>query len=132
LTRDEKLLAFADKHSVTLERCGEVGFGRPAVGFIKDGGWLSYNPRISEDPWNLIWDQDDRLNAPEGVDSYHKGDYVAVLCYGEEYQTGLDQLEKWVDHWLAQGDVEIVEYETQAKGLQAFFSGVTSKAIRFV
>jgi hypothetical protein len=132
MTTKEKLLAFANKHQLILEEKGECGFGRPCVGFLSKGGinYVDYNPS-SYDGYKDIWEYDDRLCAPEGVKAYHKHYCMAVLVTDDNYEEGLNQLLKWVEHLESQGEVEVVEYATGAVGVQAIISGITGYAIRF-
>ena len=126
----KKLQEFATKHKLVLEEKGEIGFGRPCVGFLHGDNYISYNPTHDADYSYIFGEHDDRLSAPHDVNSYHKGDYMAVLVKDDDYKKGLDELLKWVEHLESQGEVEIVEYETGAQGFQAIFSGLFAKAIK--
>jgi len=127
-----KLQEFAQKHSIILNEKGEIGFGRPCVGFVHGDNYISFNPLQDGGDYEPIFGEyDDRLYPPEGVESYHKGDYVAVLVSDEKYHKGLKQLLKWVEHLESQGEVEVVEYQTGATGLQAVISGMFGRAIKF-
>jgi len=117
---------FANKHKVIFEDEGECGFGRECVGFNYGGAWVDHNPyhRETYDPIPEFACPD--AEAPEGVDFYHKHDCLAVLGRGDK---AIIQLAQWVRHMEAQGEVEIVEYETGAVGVQAIISGVVSKTV---
>lgn len=141
--QDKKLLAFADKHSITLQRKGEVGFGRTCVGFTHSGGnYIDLRPydMKSIEPIDGFYD-DGRLDAPNGVEAYHKHDCLCVLANGlaalgedeesADYEKALDQLLLWVEHLEKQGEVEVVEFSTGATGMQAMVSGSTGYALRF-
>jgi hypothetical protein len=39
---------FALKHKVIFEEDGEVGMGRPCVGFVRGDGYVDYNPYLHE------------------------------------------------------------------------------------
>ncbi len=127
-----RLRDFAAKHNLTLEPRGEVGFGRPCVGFVGAGSnYVDYDPRMSGGDYEPIWPIDARLHPPEGTpDAYHKHDCLAVLVHGDDYDAALVQLAKWVDHLEAQGEVYVETYRTGAVGIQAMFSGTTGRAVR--
>jgi len=126
----KKLQEFANKHSVVLEKKGEIGFGRACVGFMHGENFISYNPTDDKTYKYILGKHDKRLCSPTGVNSYHKGDYMAVLVSDEDYNEGLFQMLKWVEHIGSQGEVEVVEYPTGATGLQALISGMYAKAIK--
>lgn len=124
---------FANQHKLIFEDKGEVGFGRPCVGFLRGPGYVNYNP-LNDRTYDYIWPRDLRLSPPtDTTDAYHKHDCLAVLALGDEpdYETAIDQLAAWVTHLESQGEVEIAQYETGAHGLQAVISGVIGFAIRF-
>lgn len=126
----ERLKDFAAKHDLILEQKGEVGFGRPCVGYLAKGGnYVDINPTDSTH-YNEIWERDERLYAPEGVQAYHKHDCMAVLVHDEKYDEALCQLLLWVVHLQSQGEVFTESFSTGATGMQAMISGVTGYAIR--
>jgi len=130
-TTVKKLQEFANKHSLILSKEGEIGFGRACVGFLHGDNYVSYNPIKDGGDYEPIFGKyDDRLCAPDGVNSYHKGDYLAVLVSDKDYNKGLEDLLKWVEHLEKQGEVEVVEYATGATGLQAIISGTHAKALK--
>jgi len=127
----KELQEFASKHKIILSEKGEIGFGRPCVGFLHGDNYIGYNP--TKDGGNYVpvfGKHDDRLYPPEGVKSYHKGDYLAVLVSNDNYDAGLEQLLKWINHLESQGEVEVVEFETGATGLQTIMTGLFGRAIR--
>lgn len=126
-------LRFARDHALTFVERGEVGFGRPCVGFTHDGSYSDFNPYNHAD-YEPIFPHDDRLGAPAGVNAYHKHDCFAVLAHGEDgeaYDAAVMELDAWVRHLEAQGELEVVEFKTGATGLQAMFTGTTGRALRF-
>ena len=127
-----ELNVFANKHKLILEDNGEVGFGRPCVGFISKGGnYLDYNP-YSHPDYEPIWERDERLEPPKDVtDAYHKHDCFAVLVHNENHEDALRQLLLWVKHLEKQGELEVVEHNTGAEGVQAILSGVIGYSLRF-
>ena len=126
----EKLNKFANKHSLLLKNKGECGFGRPCVGFLDSrGNYVDYNPTSCKDFSYIFGEYNESLDAPEGVNSYHKSDCMAVLVENDNYDEGLKQLLLWVEHLESQGDVEVKEYKTGAEGMQAMFSGITGFAL---
>lgn len=141
LTMDEtklKLLEFAEAHKITLETRGEVGFGRPCVGFTDGNCYIDYCPTQGPD-YDRIKDlEDTRLYAPDGVESYHKHDCLAVLVpekVDEDYDRALCQLLKWVEKIQSLGEVEIVEFNRFKEGYQPHMAeiimgGMTGKAIK--
>tara|TARA_B100001964_G_scaffold6969_1_gene7558 strand:+ start:3273 stop:3689 length:417 start_codon:yes stop_codon:yes gene_type:complete len=127
----KNLQRFANDHQLILEPKGECGFGRPCVGFLsRSGNYVDYNPCDHKDYEPIKGFEDDRLYAPEGVNSYHKCDCLAVLVSGDNYDEGLKQLNKWIEHIESLGKVEIESYKTGATGIQAVISGVIGWAIR--
>ena len=129
----DRLEEFAVKHSLILEKEGECGICRPCVGFLTKGGnYLDHNPSHSETYKYIFDDWDDRLEAPDDVEAYHKHSCMSVLVHNDDYEEGLRQLQRWVEHLEAQGELEVVEFETGATGMQAMFTGLTGYAIRFL
>lgn len=139
---------FADEHGVTLNVRGECGFGRPCVGFGRDGQWIDYNPRSAALGWDVVPGFEDMRVRPSvrGVpDAYHKHECMAVLVQEGEcceidganepcsthYDAAVTQLWTWVNDLLtiAEG-VEVVQYDTGHVGLQALLSGERAWAIR--
>lgn len=121
---------FALKHKVIFEEQGEVGFGRPCVGFMRGNNYVDYRPYHSE-TCEPIWPENDAIRAPEATpNAYHKHDCLAVLVHGENYDAAKIELAEWVKHIEAQGEVEIASYATGAKGLQALITGVIGYGIR--
>jgi hypothetical protein len=125
-----KLTIFAEKHGVLLETKGQIGMGRPCVGFLRGKSYVAYKP-LNMKTYDVIDGfDDDRVDPPEDVNSYHKGDYLAVLVDDDNYDEALRQLGLWVDSLKAAGEVEIVSYNTGATGMQAMLSGSTGYAVR--
>lgn len=128
----QDLQQFANEHKVILEENGEVGFGRPCVGFLRDGSYVAFNPRKPPD-YDYVWPEDPRLHPPNVVtDAYHKHECFAVLVHSDNHDRALAQLDSWVEHLKMQGAIELIRYETGATGIQALFSGLFSYAFRFV
>jgi hypothetical protein len=125
----QNLQRFANEHKLILEDHGEVGFGRPCVGFLHGHNYVDYNPMNLESfeyiPGFKIDDP-----VPSGVNAYHKHDCMAVLVENDDYDEALRQLNEWVKHLESLGTVEIVQYETGARGMQAVISGFFGKAIK--
>jgi hypothetical protein len=127
---NNKLDAFAKKHALKLEKMGEVGFGRPCVGFIAGNGYVDYNA-LKYPNLTPAFPQDDPYCPPEDVkDAYHKHDCLAVLVYNEDYEEALRQLNIWVEDIESRGG-KIYPFETGATGIQAMLSGRTGWALRF-
>jgi hypothetical protein len=129
-TARENCERFAREHGLRFEPHGEVGFGRPCVGFLRGNAYVAIHP-YSAATYEEIWPRDQRLDAPEGVKAYHKHDCLSVLVDGENYGAGIQQLDMWIRTLEAVGPVEVATYETGAVGVQAIFSGVTGYALRF-
>lgn len=126
----QNLQRFANEHKVILEDRGEIGFGRPCVGFLRQS-YIAFNP-TKEPDYDYVWPEDIRLRPPKTVvDAYHKHDCLAVLVHGDDYDKALAQLNAWVGHLEAQGTVELAQYKTGATGIQAIISGYSSFAFRF-
>ena len=131
------LQAFANEHKVILEDRGEVGFGRPCVGFLRGNGYVSHNPyhylptgELNPPLEPLAELADDRLYPPTGCENaYHKHDCLAILVEDEHYDVALWNLYRWVEH-LNQLGVEVVQYQTGATGIQAMLTGVFGWAVR--
>lgn len=127
----ERLEQFAAKYRLILETKGEVGFGRPCVGFLSKGGdYVDYNPRKSGGNYDNIWPYDARLCAPRGVEAFHKHSCLCVLAPGEDYDKALEELAVWCDHLEAQGTLRVESFDTGATGMQVLFSGAQGYAIR--
>lgn len=126
----QNLQRFANAHKIVLEDHGEVGFGRPCVGFTHGNSYVDIHP-LNMATYDRIWPDDDRLNAPSGVAAYHKHDCLAVLVDNDDYTEALCQLDVWVRHLESQGELEVVDYNTGVSGVQAMFSGVLGHALRF-
>lgn len=126
----KNLQRFANEHKIILEDEGEVGFGRPCVGFIKGDGYIDYNPTQHPD-YEYVWEQDARLGPSNQIpNAYHKHHCMAVLVQGDDYDSALEELNEWVKHLEAQGEVYVTEYETGATGIQAVLSGLIGYAVR--
>lgn len=128
----QNLQRFANEHRVIFQDKGKVGFGRPCVGFISQGGnYVDYEP-ISYADYEPILGFDNSPRPSDNItDAYHKHNCLAVLVRDENYDEALRQLNEWVIEMEAKGPVEIAEYETGAVGMQAMFSGVIGYAIRY-
>lgn len=118
---------FADKHGVEFSAKGEVGFGRPCVGFIKNARYIECNPFGEEPDYSYIHGENDkRLHAPDDVEAYHKHECLSVLGEGDK---AIEGLAKWVKSLESYGEVEIVEFNTGATGLQAILTGSLGYAV---
>ena len=132
---------FASTFKLIFKEEGEVGFGRECVGFVTEhGSYLDYHPYSSTykpGEINVSGFEEIKefakvnLHAPDGIESYHKHDCLAVLGSGDE---AIIQLAKWVLHMEAQaekanGQLFVAEYDTGRRGMQAMFSGATGRAI---
>jgi len=118
---------FANIHDLVFKEDGECGFGRECVGFLHGDNWVSFNPMSSGGDYEPIKGfQCESAYAPEGVESYHKFDCLAVLGRGPK---AIKQLAVWVQSIEAAGNVEIATYLTGATGIQARVSGITGKAL---
>lgn len=125
-----RLTAFAQERGAVLQPKGQVGIGRPCVGICADGKYIDHNPFRFPNYEPIQELADTRLDAPEGVRAYHKHDCLAVLVEGDDYETALRGLARWVDHLCSLGRVEFVRYDTGARGAQALFTGTHSMAVR--
>ena len=131
MNREDKFKEFAFKHKLIFVDDGEVGFGRPCVGFLAPGGsYVDFDPYHAETFEPIFPENEGVIFTPSGVkDAYHKHDCMAVLVRGENYDEALRQLELWVDH-LEHIGVEVESFKTGAKGFQAMISGVIGYAFR--
>jgi hypothetical protein len=145
----KELQEFANKHKIIFEDDGECGFGRPCVGFLKEG-WVNHNPRKHFDSIPDDWDElipdgfpNDRRLCPDYKrvpDHYHKHDCLAVLIRADDWDNikakernkALRQLHNWIVDLEKEGELEVELFETGATGLQAMFTGITAYAIRYV
>lgn len=87
----EYLAIWAFKFKCEFRDNGEVGFGRPCVGMIRDNHYLDYSHIYNEYPNEEFW-------TPE--DAYHKHSCMAVLGHGDE---AVEQLYQWAK-WLEEND----------------------------
>lgn len=123
----KELNAFAIKHKVILEEKGEVGFGRPCVGFLRGSSFIDYNASI--DYPNPLFPGDEEIWSTVD-DAYHKHNCLAVLVNDDDYEEALTQLHKWITDWDKEG-IEIVEFDPKPTSLvQALMTGATGYAIR--
>lgn len=128
MTDIETCQRFALAHKLIFEDDGEVGFGRPCVGFIaRSGCYVDYDPldRKTYDPIEDLTCEAARP-GPDVIDAYHKHHCLAVLGSGD---AAIAQLAAWVHQMDAAGTVRIVEYETGAVGMQAIATGATGYAV---
>ncbi len=118
---------FADKHGIEFSAKGEVGFGRDCVGFTKNERYIDCNPFGDAPDYSYIHgEHDERLYAPDDVDAYHKHECLAVLGEGDK---AIEGLANWVKSLESYGEVEIVEFKTDATGLQAMLTGSVGYAV---
>ena len=130
-TANKICIDFAVKHNIKFEQKGECGFGRKCVGFSDNGNYIDYNPYSYDgklQPLEELYNED--LFKVTPVNAYHKHTCMSVLVLEGLYDEALIQLAKWVIGLEALGEVQIVEYDTKAKGLQAFISGSVGKVIK--
>lgn len=98
---------------------GECGFGRPCVGILRSGSWVSWRLHQMESPYHIIgtaWSGD----VP--TDAYHKADLVVVL---EQDDSAWEQLAGWLQEIIDEGWTVGVE-GNGATGLQVLISGIES------
>lgn len=120
----QELQEFANKHKVIFEDKGEVGFGRPCVGFLYGDNYVDHNPRNQETFKPIPEYADERLYAHGAPDAYHKHDCLAVLVHRDNYNEALRQLHNWIRHIESLGKVVMVFYNKGTKDpLQAFLIG---------
>lgn len=131
------LLGWAEKNGCNLETHGSAGFGRPAVGIIKDSRYVELGPTVTK-TFQGAWagetydDQEieDGAWPPEGVeDAYHKHDCLCVLARGadesEDYDEALRQLALWVRHLEACGFRVETALRRPSSGIDLLFHGAT-------
>lgn len=125
------LLNFCKEIGAIFMEQGEIGFGRPCVGITNGRACLSYSPSLSDDrctPLKDLWDE--AIDPPASVeDSYHKGDYMAVLIHDDDEEKALRQLHIWIEHIRKAGGAKLITFVTGASGAQALFSGLSETAI---
>lgn len=119
-----KLKQFATKIGAVLE-VGEVGFGRPCIGFLANPDqWLMYNP-YNISTYEPIID-DPRLEAPWGVNAYHKDNCFCVLIHESDTDKAAHELLAWVEKIEATGCTPSIKSSPNgATGMQAVLSGIT-------
>ena len=128
----QNLQRFANQYQLILECAGEVGFGRPCVGFLnKTGNFLDINPYKYPD-FKPVWPIDDRLyDRNAAPDAYHKHDCLCVLVHDDNFDKALIQLNNWINSPEKKGELCVAQFKTGATGLQAVISGVIGFALRF-
>lgn len=115
MTHQEKIewmLDYAERHNVTLELKGTVGFGRDCVGIIAENecypDYFWYAP--TDYNWRIDCNFDISWTPPN---AYHKHYCVAVLGHGEAAEAELYDWLKWFDdHGYT---VEVVEDRAQTE-----------------
>ena len=126
---ENRLDKFAKKHGLVFEPSGEVGLGRPCVGFLKNSHYVEYEP-VNMTTYQLIWPEDSREFIPdEVVDAYHKHCCVAVSVRDGNYREAMRQLDIWATY-LDSAGATVHQYPTGASGVQAIFSGAVGYAFR--
>lgn len=71
-----------------------IGFDRDCVSISKGTNSLGYN---LEAMYGTGTSSDERLQPPDGVEAYHKGNYMAVLITKDNTkEMAIDQLFNWV------------------------------------
>lgn len=128
-----ELEKFAKKHGIFLVRKGEVGFGRPCVGFISsdESAYVDYNACVYPD-FNPAFPNDDQYSPPREVeDAYHKHDCLAVLVYGDDYNKALHQLLIWVRD-IENRNGYVVKYRNYATGFKQLLVGDYGITFRFL
>lgn len=124
--------AFANKLGVEFHARGEVGFGRPCVGFQHGGSYLDYNPydfRSGE----FVFEDCRGLNPPHGVNFYHKHDCMAVLAEDEDdasYDEAIVGLALWVQSIEAHGEPYLSVYRPKHMTAMAMMGKPDVTAIR--
>lgn len=131
--RDKNLLErFALKHKLILEDRGEVGFGRPCVGFTKLGSYVDWIRR--DDNFKEVggWCSKD-VWPPDDANAYHKHPCMAVLVDGdsdESYEIALKQLAKWVRK-LNKAKAYVDSYDNNPQSfVEALFKGNKTFCLR--
>jgi hypothetical protein len=125
VTRESQIVyltEWAARYRCSLQLGGEVGFGRPCVGILRDSTYIdtedaknatAYNHESEPGSW---WE-------PE--DSYHKHDCLAVLDHGDP-EAALGQLYAWVK-WLDEHGwgVEVV-YREPSSNIDLALHGIST------
>lgn len=132
------LQRFANDHKCVLQDEGVVGFGRPCVGFVRGNNYLYYAPYTydlnAEHGIRIVW-IDGRLRPPDTVpDAYHKDDCLCVLALGDwpDYDEALRQLNLWIEHLKAQGEIVVEPFSTgHTDAVGIILHGVRNWGIRF-
>jgi len=125
----EYLQKFAEKHGLTVEINGEVGFGRECVGLLNPRGdaYVDYNPYSHADDMDIIEEfYIEAFYNTAPPNAYHKHDCLAVLGSGD---AAINELYDWIVAIEALGTVVIREYPTGATGVQAMFLGTTGYCV---
>lgn len=115
---------FANQHKIIFDDKGECGIGRECVGLRDGNHWIDYNPWNQSTCENIEKYFDQRLEDIKPPDAYDKHDCIAVLGRGDK---AIKQLSDWVDK-LRELNVNLVDVETGARGIQILFSGFMRKA----
>ena len=125
------LTDFASRIGVVFIEDGSCGFGRPCAGIGLHGKWIDHNPTRMRAPYdNVPGTECDVCWAPEGINSYHKHDCFAVLKEddsAEQTAEAVIGLALWIGKLEAAGTVELVEYDTGLRGVEAMLQGERSK-----
>ncbi len=129
MTTIEKLQKFANDHGVVLDLDGEVGMGRPCVGFRHGNSYVDYNPITMGGNYDDVPGFEDRQIAESAPpDAYHKHQCLAVLVETDR-EKAIEQLGDWVDAMNTIG-VEMIDYRTGATGIQAMITPPIGMAVR--
>ena len=127
---------FAKRHNINLKLMGYVGFCRPAVGFTKDNGWITFNPGyiIQRPEFKYVEIEEakfDGMHIPRnGVpEAWHKDEFFCVVKKQtlnmfrgedeepdvgtqEDLEYAVEQLATWCKFLDEQGKLSVVKYDT--------------------
>lgn len=123
----ETLRAFAERHAITLELDGTVGV-RPCVGFLRGTEYVRYNPFDMTTFEAVAGFEGSEIEDAAPPNAHHEHRCLAVLIETDK-DTAIAELADWALA-LAELDLELVEYETGARGPQLLITPARGHALR--
>ncbi len=129
LENSDILQKFATDHDCLLVLKGEVGMGRPCVGFTRGKGYVDTAP-YDMTTFEPLPGFGDEVGEMAPANAYHKHPCLAVLVEDDDYEAGLAELREWVGA-MNEAGVEVVEFDRGPMNpMQAMLSGQKGFGIR--
>jgi len=107
---------FCKKYDIELSEKGEIGFGRPCVGILKNNSYIEYNACWYDKNYNnnYYFGYNELFDEVKPESAYHKHECFAVLCCDDEqsYKYALIELAEWIKLIEIENKIIIKPYQT--------------------